>query len=79
LRRAGFPGALRVVTEWANRQRLDDKRPHSPPDAKLSARKIARLLMADPPPPMRVSIVLPSASSPPRRHSPKPVRSPSGS
>jgi transposase len=48
LRQAGFPGALRVVTEWANRQRLDDKRPHSRPDAKLSARKIARLLMADP-------------------------------
>jgi transposase len=48
LRQAGFPGALRVVTEWANRQRLDDKRPHGRPSAKLSARRITRLLMADP-------------------------------
>ena len=47
LRKAGFPGALRVVTEWANRQRLDDKRPPGRPSAKPSARKIARLLMAD--------------------------------
>ena len=48
LRQAGFSGALRVVTEWASRKRLDDKRPPGRPSAKLSARKIARLLMADP-------------------------------
>lgn len=47
LRRVGFSGALRVVTEWANRRRLDDKQLPGRPSAKLSARKIARLLMAD--------------------------------
>ena len=44
LRRQDFPARCGS----ANRQRLDDKLPHSRPDAKLSARKIARLLMADP-------------------------------
>jgi transposase len=53
LRTAGFAGGLRVVTEWANRQRLAE------PDAALTAtkpsrsvmypaRRVARILTADP-------------------------------
>jgi transposase len=53
LRTAGFGGGLRVVTEWANRQRLAE------PDAALTAtkpsrsvmypaRRVARILTADP-------------------------------
>ena len=79
LRQAGFSGALRVVTEWANRRRLDDKQPPGRPSAKLSARKIARLLMADRDTFGDGERASSSTSLRARRRSPKHTRSPSGS
>ncbi len=58
LRDAGFKGGMRVVTEWANRQRLaDPEQPPGPADvqavqpparpAAYPARRVARMLTAD--------------------------------
>ena len=58
LRDAGFKGGMRVVTEWANRQRLADpeRQPGSAPTSATQrcprpaahpARRVARMLMAD--------------------------------
>jgi transposase len=58
LRDAGFKGRMRVVTEWANRQRLAEPerqfgsapalaREHSPRPAAYPARRVARMLTAD--------------------------------
>jgi len=58
LRDAGFKGGMRVVTEWANRQRLAEPErqfgpapalamEHSPRPAAYPARRVARMLTAD--------------------------------
>ena len=58
LRDAGFKGGMRVVTEWANRQRLAEPEQqvgsapalameHSPQPAAYPARRVARMLTAD--------------------------------
>jgi len=58
LRDAGFKGGMRVVTEWANRQRLLEPErqfgsapalamEHSPRPAAYPARRVARMLTAD--------------------------------
>lgn len=44
LRRAGFGGSLRVVTEWATRRRRADAAPQTGPRKCTSARKIAAML-----------------------------------
>jgi transposase len=44
LRRGGFGGSLRVVTEWANRRRRTEATPSSGPRNCPSARKIAMML-----------------------------------
>jgi len=58
LRDAGFKGGIRVVTEWANRQRLEEPgrqfgpapasaTQRSPQPAAYPARRVARMLTAD--------------------------------
>jgi transposase len=47
LKAAGFPGSLRVVTEWATRRRRREQSPDGSHQAVPSARRIARLMTAE--------------------------------